>query len=81
MNIDEPDKVERDMSQWGGADDIDLIVVSDGEQILGIGDQGVGGILISVAKLGKRSAIAKANECETDIRCSNLHALCWHSST
>lgn len=51
LNIDEPEKVQQNISQWGGPDDIDLIVVSDGEQILGIGDQGVGGILISIAKL------------------------------
>lgn len=51
LNINEPEKVEADIAQWGGPDDIDIIVVSDGEQILGIGDQGVGGILISVAKL------------------------------
>lgn len=51
LSIDEPEKVESNMSQWGSADDIDLIVVSDGEQILGIGDNGVGGILISTAKL------------------------------
>lgn len=40
-----------DLAQWGSPDDIDYIVVTDGEEILGIGDQGVGGILISVAKL------------------------------
>jgi malate dehydrogenase (oxaloacetate-decarboxylating) len=51
LSIDEQDKVEECMARWGGPDDIDLIVVSDGEQILGIGDQGVGAILISIAKL------------------------------
>lgn len=51
LNIDHPDRIEDDMRQWGEAGDIDVIVVSDGEQILGIGDQGVGAILISVAKL------------------------------
>ena len=51
LSVNEPDKVAKDISQWGSADDVDLIVVSDGEQILGIGDQGVGAILISIAKL------------------------------
>ncbi|KAH3946593.1 malic enzyme [Parastagonospora nodorum] len=51
LNIGDADRVDDDINQWGNAEDIDLIVVSDGEQILGIGDQGVGAILISVAKL------------------------------
>ncbi|KAF2274443.1 uncharacterized protein EI97DRAFT_451752 [Westerdykella ornata] len=51
LNIEDMDRIEDNISQWGEPDDIDLIVVSDGEQILGIGDQGVGAILISVAKL------------------------------
>lgn len=51
LNIDDVDQVEMRMAQFGSAEDIDYIVVSDGEQILGIGDQGIGGILISVAKL------------------------------
>ncbi len=34
-----------------GPDDVDLIVASDGEAILGIGDWGVGGIDISIGKL------------------------------
>ncbi|KAL4730764.1 NAD-dependent malic enzyme, mitochondrial [Fusarium chlamydosporum] len=51
LNIQDPDHVEQNLAQWGNPDDIDYIVVSDGEEILGIGDQGVGGILISVAKL------------------------------
>lgn len=51
LNIAEQDLVEKNLAQWGKPEDIDYIVVTDGEQILGIGDQGVGGILISVAKL------------------------------
>lgn len=37
---------------------VDYIVVSDGEQILGIGDQGIGGILISIAKLALTTVCA-----------------------
>ena len=51
LNIDEPERVKENLAQFGGPEDIDYIVVSDSEEILGIGDQGVGGILISVAKL------------------------------
>ncbi|CAJ2500394.1 Uu.00g032470.m01.CDS01 [Anthostomella pinea] len=51
LNINDVDRVSHDLSQWGNPEDIDYIVVSDGEEILGIGDQGAGGILISVAKL------------------------------
>ncbi|KAI9847694.1 MAG: NAD-dependent malic enzyme, mitochondrial [Sclerophora amabilis] len=51
LNIFEQDKIDNNLAQWGLAEDIDYIVVTDGEEILGIGDQGVGAILISVAKL------------------------------
>lgn len=51
LNVNDQDRIEHDLAQWGRPEDIDYIVVSDGEQILGIGDQGAGGILISVAKL------------------------------
>ncbi|OAL45878.1 hypothetical protein IQ07DRAFT_591156 [Pyrenochaeta sp. DS3sAY3a] len=51
LNVDDAGRIEDDIKQWGNPEDIDLIVVSDGQQILGIGDQGVGAILISVAKL------------------------------
>ncbi|KAF2014045.1 hypothetical protein BU24DRAFT_464758 [Aaosphaeria arxii CBS 175.79] len=51
LNIEDIDLIPDNMDQWGEPNDIDLIVVSDGEQILGTGDQGVGGILISIAKL------------------------------
>lgn len=51
LNIQDIGRVYDDLAQWGSPDDFDYIVVTDGEEILGIGDQGVGGILISVAKL------------------------------
>ncbi|GAB0134325.1 hypothetical protein EsDP_00002702 [Epichloe bromicola] len=51
LNIQDQERVDHDIAAWGHADDVDYIVVTDGEEILGIGDQGVGGILISVAKL------------------------------
>ena len=51
LNITRPDSIEDSLDRWGSPEDIDIIACSDGEQILGIGDQGVGGILISIAKL------------------------------
>lgn len=51
LNIEDVDRIDHDIAQFGDPENVDIIVVSDGEQILGIGDQGVGAILISVAKL------------------------------
>ncbi|BFZ57959.1 NAD-dependent malic enzyme, mitochondrial [Savitreella phatthalungensis] len=48
---DSADDIDVKLAQYGGAEDVDYIVCSDGEAILGIGDQGVGGIGISTAKL------------------------------
>ena len=42
--------MEHDLRLHGSKEDIDLVVVTDGEGILGIGDQGVGGILICIGK-------------------------------
>ncbi|MCJ1382978.1 NAD-dependent malic enzyme, mitochondrial [Xylographa soralifera] len=50
LNILDHDQVYDNLAQFGKPEDIDYIVVTDGEEILGIGDQGVGGILISIAK-------------------------------
>lgn len=55
LSIKHPDEVEQRLGKFvvPDTDDggIDYVVVTDGEQILGIGDQGIGGILISIAKL------------------------------
>ena len=51
LSIEHPEEVDASLARWGGPDDIDYVVVSDGEEILGIGDQGVGAVLISIAKL------------------------------
>lgn len=40
---------------------VDLIVISDGEGVLGIGDQGIGAMMIPIAKLMVYSAIGKIN--------------------
>ncbi|UKZ75971.1 hypothetical protein TrVFT333_003667 [Trichoderma virens FT-333] len=58
LDINHPENVEQDLALWGGPDDVDYICVTDGEEILGIGDQGVGGILISGAKLTLASLCA-----------------------
>ncbi|WP_051214995.1 NAD-dependent malic enzyme [Granulicoccus phenolivorans] len=55
-DIDNLDEALRSSNQ--GPDDIDLIVVTDSEGILGIGDQGVGGIRIAVGKLSVYTAAA-----------------------
>jgi malate dehydrogenase (oxaloacetate-decarboxylating) len=62
LSIDHPDKIEESFRNAGlGADDVDLIVATDSEQILGIGDWGVGGIDISIGKLMVYTAAAGVN--------------------
>jgi len=52
LSIDRPDEIAESFATLGlGPDDVDLIVCSDAEQILGIGDWGVGGIQIAIGKL------------------------------
>ena len=52
LAIDNPGDIDEALASHGaGPEDIDLLVVTDSEGILGIGDQGVGGIRIAVGKL------------------------------
>jgi malate dehydrogenase (oxaloacetate-decarboxylating) len=59
LSIDRPDDIEKAFATLQlGPGDVDLIVCSDAEEILGIGDWGVGGIQISVGKLAVYTAAA-----------------------
>ncbi|MGW0819419.1 NAD-dependent malic enzyme [Streptomyces viridiviolaceus] len=59
LSIDRPDDMEKAFASLQlGPEDVDLVVCSDAEQILGIGDWGVGGIQIAVGKLAVYTAAA-----------------------
>jgi malate dehydrogenase (oxaloacetate-decarboxylating) len=59
LSVDHPEKVEEALRNSGmGAEEVDLIVATDSEGILGIGDQGVGGIEIAIGKLAVYIAAA-----------------------
>lgn len=59
LDVNHPENVRASFKTLGlGPDDVDLLVVSDAEEILGIGDWGVNGTDISVGKLAVYTAAA-----------------------
>ena len=59
LSIDRPGDIRASFETLGlGAADVDLIVVSDAQEILGIGDWGVNGTDISIGKLAVYTAAA-----------------------
>ncbi|MBI0293839.1 NAD-dependent malic enzyme [Streptomyces sp. PRKS01-29] len=59
LSIDDAEGMEKAFATLRlGPEDVDLIVCTDAEEILGIGDWGVGGIQISVGKLAVYTAAA-----------------------
>jgi malate dehydrogenase (oxaloacetate-decarboxylating) len=59
LSVDDIDGVETALRNYGrGAGDVDLIVATDGEALLGIGDWGANGMNIAVGKLAIYTAAA-----------------------
>ncbi|WP_254202654.1 MULTISPECIES: NAD-dependent malic enzyme [unclassified Acinetobacter] len=59
LSINEPESIEEKLRSYGAeSGDIDLIVASDAEEILGIGDWGSNGVDISIGKLAVYTAAA-----------------------
>jgi malate dehydrogenase (oxaloacetate-decarboxylating) len=59
LSIDRPGDIEQSFATLGlGADDVDVIVCSDAEEVPGIGDWGVGGIQLAVGRLAIYAAAA-----------------------
>jgi malate dehydrogenase (oxaloacetate-decarboxylating) len=59
LSVDDINGVETALRDYGlDADDVDLVVATDAEEILGIGDWGANGIAISIGKLAVYTAAA-----------------------
>ncbi|MGR3741898.1 malolactic enzyme [Companilactobacillus sp. DQM5] len=61
LSIEKMDEIEESLKNAAAGREIDLIVVTDGEGILGIGDWGLQGVDISVGKLMVYTAAAGVN--------------------
>jgi malate dehydrogenase (oxaloacetate-decarboxylating) len=59
LSVNQPEEVEESLRNYGlDSEEVDLLVATDSEGILGIGDQGVGGIDIAIGKLAVYIAAA-----------------------
>ncbi|MEV0036073.1 NAD-dependent malic enzyme [Streptomyces sp. NPDC050804] len=59
LSIDHPRDIRAALEHQGlGPDDVDMLVVTDAQEILGIGDWGVNGVQITVGKLAVYTAAA-----------------------
>jgi malate dehydrogenase (oxaloacetate-decarboxylating) len=57
LSIDDPGEIRTSLAATGlGPDDVDILVATDAQAILGIGDWGVGGMAIAVGKLAVYTA-------------------------
>ena len=66
LDVNHPEAIRASFEATGlGADDVDLIVVSDAEEILGIGDWSVNGTDISIGKLAVYTAAAGIHPART----------------
>ena len=66
LSIDAPDRIETALrAPELSADEVDLIVATDAQAILGIGDWGVGGIDIAAGKLAVYTAAGGVNPART----------------
>ena len=61
LSIDHPENIEKSLRNASKGKDIKLIVVTDAEAILGIGDWGVNGVAIAIGKLMVYTAAAGIN--------------------
>ena len=61
LSIDHPEDIEKSLRNASEGKDINLIVVTDAEAILGIGDWGVNGVAIAIGKLMVYTAAAGIN--------------------
>ncbi|MDR2620280.1 MAG: oxaloacetate-decarboxylating malate dehydrogenase, partial [Propionibacteriaceae bacterium] len=58
-DIDHPEEIMSALLAYGrSADDVDLLIATDSESVLGLGDQGIGGIAVAVSKMVLYTAVA-----------------------